>query len=189
MAGETPNRRDVLGLVTKCVGAVGIGYAGVTFFSAMGTGPDAEDNRVAFDLDLLRPGEPQTVRYLGKPYAFYLRTAEDIARSRSADPATFRDRLARNANLPGDAPNTDENRSISFDPRIVVFEQVCSLEECVLIFERNDPSDGNRWSCPCCGSRYDTEGRPYEQKATQNTRIPAYEQVGATVIRLGVRGG
>jgi hypothetical protein len=62
-------RRDVLGLVTKCVAAVGVGYAGVSLFGAMGTVSDAVDDRISFDLDLLRPGEPQSVKYRGSPYA------------------------------------------------------------------------------------------------------------------------
>lgn len=182
-------RRDVLVLATKGFAVVGMGYAAYTLMGAVTSGSPESGEAVSFDLDLLRPGEPQTVTLRGKPVVFYLRTEEDIARSRSTDPSSFRDGLARNANLPPNAPASDENRSVTFDPRYVVFENACTREGCVLLFTPQASTDGHYWQCPCCGSLYDTEGRAYRNKATENTRIPAYEQAGASVIRLGGRSG
>ena len=50
---------------------------------------------------------------------------------------------------------------------------------------RRTEGDYDGWFCPCHGSQYDTAGRIRKGPAPQNLRLPPYEFVSDTKIKIG----
>lgn len=176
-------RRDFLYIATGAVGAVGAALALWPFISQMN--PDASIRALAsieVDLEPIAEGQSITVKWRGNPVFVRHRTGDEIEAARAVDLNELPDRLARNANLPENAPATDENRVVEGKEQYLVQMGVCTHLGCVPLGEQGD-HDG--WFCPCHGSHYDTAGRIRRGPAPENLHIPRYEYLTDTRIRIG----
>jgi ubiquinol-cytochrome c reductase iron-sulfur subunit len=178
-----PERRDFLYIATGAVAAVGAALAVWPFIDQMN--PDASVLALAsteVDLAPIAEGQAITVRWRGNPVFIRHRTAKDIEEANAVELASLPDPLARNANLPADAPATDVNRVVGEKEKFLVMIGVCTHLGCVPIADQGE-YDG--WFCPCHGSHYDTAGRIRKGPAPQNLAVPRYEYLSDTKIRIG----
>ena len=106
----------------------------------------------------------------------------EITAARETDVSSLPDGLARNDNLPPDAPATDENRSFGETGEWLVEMGVCTHLGCVPL---GNAGDFGGWFCPCHGSHYDTAGRIRKGPAPENLPVPIAEFVDETTIQLG----
>ncbi|MCB1373497.1 MAG: ubiquinol-cytochrome c reductase iron-sulfur subunit, partial [Rhodobacteraceae bacterium] len=119
---------------------------------------------------------------LGKPVFIRRRSPEEIEAAREVEISQLVDPLARNANLPADAPATDADRTMDEAGEWLLMTGVCTHLGCVPLGEAGDFGG---WFCPCHGSHYDTAGRIRKGPAPQNLHIPVAQFVSDTVIQLG----
>ncbi len=84
------------------------------------------------------------------------RTAKEIDEAKTVELNQLIDPVARNKNLPDDAPATDANRAAPGKEQWLVMVQICTHLGCVPLGQQGD-YDG--WFCPCHGSQYDSAGR------------------------------
>jgi ubiquinol-cytochrome c reductase iron-sulfur subunit len=129
------------------------------------------------------PGTQLTVKYLGKPVFIRRRTEDEIVAARAEDVSALPDPLARNPNILGDAPATDENRAMAGNEEWLVMIGICTHLGCVPLGNRS--GDWGGWFCPCHGSHYDTAGRIRKGPAPENLYIPVASFVSDTVLQLG----
>ncbi|MFO1090564.1 MAG: ubiquinol-cytochrome c reductase iron-sulfur subunit [Hyphomicrobiales bacterium] len=182
-APENPERRDFLYIATGAVAAVGAALAAWPFIDQMN--PDASVlalSSTEVDLSPIAEGQTITVKWRGNPVFIRHRTAKDIDLAKSVDVGSLPDPIARNANLPADAPATDVNRVIKDKEQFLVMIGVCTHLGCVPI---GDAGDYDGWLCPCHGSHYDSAGRIRKGPAPQNLAVPKYEYISDTKIRIG----
>ncbi|QJP17164.1 ubiquinol-cytochrome c reductase iron-sulfur subunit [Starkeya sp. ORNL1] len=178
-----PTRRDFLYIATGAVGAVGAAAAVWPFISQLQ--PDASVlalSSTEVDLAPIQEGQIVTVKWRGKPVFVWNRTAKDIAEAKGVAVSALLDPIARNANLPADAPATDENRAARDKERWLVVIGICTHLGCVPIGHAGE-YDG--WFCPCHGSEYDGAGRVRRGPAPENLAIPPYQFVSDTKISIG----
>jgi len=189
---ETPQgtRRDFIYYATAGAGAVVTGAAVWPLVNQMN--PSADVTALAsirVDVSGVHPGTQLTVLWQGKPVFIRARTEEEIAAAREVDLDDLIDPTANNANIPGVAPATDENRTLppfegSDVPEGTWLVQlgVCTHLGCVPLGESGDFGG---WFCPCHGSQYDTAGRVRRGPAPQNMLIPVAAFVDPNTIQLG----
>ena len=178
-----PTRRDFLYIATGAVGAVGAAAFLWPFIDQMN--PDAATLALAeIDVDVSQVAEGQsiTAKWRGKPIFIRQRTAQEVEEARTVDLGELKDPIARNANIPGDAPATDENRSAEGREQWLVMVGVCTHLGCIPLGQSGD-YDG--WFCPCHGSHYDTAGRIRQGPAPENMAIPPFTFTSDTTIRIG----
>ena len=97
--------------------------------------------------------------------------------------AELKEPVARNANVPSDAPATDEDRSAGEGKENwIVMIGSCTHLGCVPL---GQAGDFGGWFCPCHGSHYDTAGRIRKGPAPENLPIPTFQFVSDTTIRIG----
>ncbi|TJW45750.1 MAG: ubiquinol-cytochrome c reductase iron-sulfur subunit, partial [Mesorhizobium sp.] len=96
--------------------------------------------------------------------------------------AELKDPLARNANLPADAPATDANRTTPGKEAWMVMVQVCTHLGCIPLGQEGEFGG---WFCPCHGSTYDTAGRVRGGPAPENMSVPVFQFISDTKIRIG----
>lgn len=176
-------RRDFLFLATGAMAAVGIGAVAWPFIDQMN--PDAAAEALAsieVDVASLQEGQEVHVMWRGKPVFIRRRTAEEVERAQATPLDELKDPIARNPNLPADAPATDENRAAQGREPFLVMIGVCTHLGCIPIEESGD-YDG--WFCPCHGSHYDEAGRIRRGPAPENMHIPPYEFVSDNEILIG----
>ena len=152
-----PSRRDFLYIATGAVGAVGAVALAWPFIDQMN--PDAATLALAaIDVDVSQIAEGQSIvaKWRGKPVEIRQRTAEEVTAAKDTSLDELKDPIARNANLPADAPATDANRAAPDKEQWLVMVQVCTHLGCIPL-GHSGPFDG--WFCPCHGSVYDTAGR------------------------------
>ena len=95
---------------------------------------------------------------------------------------TLPDPLARNANLPDNAPATDANR----DDQAGMADPDRRLHPSGLHPHRTAfEGDYGGWLCHCHGSQYDTAGRIRKGPAPQNLEVPPYAFLSDTRIKVG----
>src|SRR6185295_10170229 len=177
------SRRDFLYIATGAVGVVGAAFALWPFIDQMN--PDASVRALAsieVDLAPIAEGQSITVKWRGNPVFVRHRTQKEIEEAKSVPLDELKDDLARNENLPYDAPATDENRSAKDKPQYLLMVGVCTHLGCVPLGQAGD-YDG--WFCPCHGSHYDTAGRIRKGPAPENLAIPKIEFVSDTTVRIG----
>ena len=109
------------------------------------------------------------VKWRGKPVVVRQRTAKEIEEAKAVPVSDLRDQLARNANLPANAPATDENRAATGKEAWFVMIQICTHLGCVPLGQEGEYGG---WFCPCHGSVYDTAGRIRQGPAPENMAIP-----------------
>ncbi len=178
-----PNRRDFLYIATGAMGAVGAGAVVWPFIDQMN--PDASALALAsieVPIDSIEEGQSVTVQWRGKPVFIRNRTQKEMEEAQAVPMAELPDPFARNANLPADAPATDENRGIAGQENWLVQVGICTHLGCVPL---GDAGDYHGWFCPCHGSHYDTAGRIRKGPAPENLLIPPYEFVNDTTLKIG----
>jgi ubiquinol-cytochrome c reductase iron-sulfur subunit len=183
-ATTEPNRRDFLYIATGMAGVVGVAGAVWPFIDQLR--PDASTLAVAqidVDLSAVEPGQSITAMWRGKPVFIRNRTEAEIEAARETPLDQLPDQVARNENLPADAPADDVSRSAGEGrENWLVMIGVCTHLGCVPL---SQAGDFGAWFCPCHGSHYDTAGRIRRGPAPENLHIPAYEFTSDTVIRIG----
>lgn len=182
---DTPDegRRDFIFVATATVGAIGVGLVAWPFIDQMN--PDAASLALAtteVDISTLEPGMSITVIWQGKPVFIRNRTDAEIEAARGVPLSDLKDPIARNENLPEDAPATDENRAAADTERLLVMVGVCTHLGCVPLGQQGDYGG---WFCPCHGSHYDTAGRIRLGPAPTNLDIPLMSFRSPTVIQIG----
>jgi ubiquinol-cytochrome c reductase iron-sulfur subunit len=187
MTSETasePTRRDFLYLTTGMAGAVGAVAVAWPFVDQMR--PDASTLALAsieVDVSSLEAGMSLTAKWRGKPIFIRNRTDEEVKEADAVALSDLKDPIARNANLPADAPATAVDRSAGKDKaNWIVMIGSCTHLGCVPL---GQAGEYNGWFCPCHGSVYDTAGRIRKGPAPQNLAIPTFSFVSDKVIKIG----
>ncbi len=179
-----PTRRDFLYLTTGMAGAVGAVAVAWPFIDQMR--PDASTLALAsieVDVASLTPGMSLTVKWRGKPIFIRNRTPEEVKAAADVQLSDLKDPIARNANLPADAPATGADRSGGKDKENwIVMVGTCTHLGCVPL---GQAGEYNGWFCPCHGSVYDTAGRIRKGPAPQNLAIPTFSFLSDTKIKIG----
>jgi ubiquinol-cytochrome c reductase iron-sulfur subunit len=178
-----PTRRDFLYIATGAVAGVGAALTVWPLIDQMN--PDAAALALAsieVDVGSLEVGQSMIVKWRGKPVVVRQRTDKEIEEAKSVDLSQLRDPVARNANLPANAPATDANRATPGKEAWFVMVQVCTHLGCIPLGQEGAYGG---WFCPCHGSVYDTAGRIRQGPAPENMPIPQYEFTSDTVIRIG----
>jgi ubiquinol-cytochrome c reductase iron-sulfur subunit len=134
------------------------------------------------DIADIDEGQAITIMWRGAPVFIRHRTAAEIEEARATPLDQLPDRLARNANLPEDAPATDENRAVPGREEWLIQIGVCTHFGCVPL---SDQGEYRAWFCPCHGSHYDTSGRIRRGPAPENLHIPEYAFLDDTLVRIG----
>ncbi|MGV6872666.1 ubiquinol-cytochrome c reductase iron-sulfur subunit [Pseudochelatococcus sp. B33] len=182
-ANVEPTRRDFLYIATGAVGAVGVAALAWPFIHQMN--PDASTlalSSVDVDLSQVTEGQSITIKWRGKPVFIRHRTPKEIEEAQAVEVSQLVDGLARNDNLPADAPATDENRAADGREAWLVMVGICTHLGCVPL---GNSGDYDGWFCPCHGSHYDSAGRIRRGPAPENLHIPAYQFISDTSIRIG----
>ena len=177
------NRRDFIFIATGAMAAIGAAGALWPFIAQMN--PDASVlalSTVEVDLAPVAEGQGITVKWRGNPVLIRHRTPKEIEEAKAVPIADLPDQLARNGNLPEDAPATDENRAAKDKPQYIMMMGVCTHLGCVPLGEAGDY---HGWFCPCHGSHYDTAGRIRKGPAPENLPIPKLELLSDTTVRIG----
>lgn len=179
-----PSRRDFLYIATGAAGAVGAASVAWPFIDQLR--PDASTLALAsIDVDVsgVEPGMSITVKWRGKPVFIRNRTDAEIEAAQNVPLAELKDPVARNANIAGDAPATDEARSAGEGrENWIVMIGSCTHLGCVPL---GQAGDFGGWFCPCHGSHYDTAGRIRKGPAPENLAVPQFEFTSDTVIKIG----
>ena len=186
---DDPSRRDVILIGAGAFAAVGGAMMLWPLLDQMN--PDASTLSLAtIDVDLapIEEGQAITVMWRGKPIFIRHRTAAEVEEAKDTPISDLMDKLARNANLPDDAPATDENRvsSPEKEPWLVMIG-ICTHLGCIPQGQAVGQYKGDYggWFCPCHGSQYDTSGRVRVGPAPENMYIPPYTFTSDTKIKIG----
>ena len=152
--------------------------------------PDASALSMAtteVDLSPVEEGQAITVMWRGKPIFIRHRTKKEIEEAKTVPLDDLIDPVARNANLPEDAPATDENRAGKDRETWLVMIGICTHLGCIPKGQAIGDPKGNYdgWFCPCHGSQYDSAGRVRVGPAPQNMAIPPYAFTSDTKIKIG----
>lgn len=176
-----PTRRDFIHIATGAAGAIGVAFAAWPLIDQMNpTGSVLALSSIEVDLSPIKPGQQVVFTWRSHPLFVRRRTPKEIAEVRAVPVSALIDPLARNENLPEDAPATDENREIR--PEWIILKGVCTHLGCTpTAFEGNFGG----WLCHCHGSQYDAAGRVRRGPAPQNLLVPKYAFLSATRVRVG----
>lgn len=176
-------RRDFLYVATGAAGAVATGAAVWPLVNQMNPSADVQAlSSIRVDISAVEVGSQLTIKFLGKPVFIRRRTPEEIEAARGVEMSALPDPLARNGNLPADAPATDADRTLDESGEWLIMTGVCTHLGCVPIGEAGDFGG---WFCPCHGSHYDTAGRIRKGPAPENLPIPVMSLVSENVVQLG----
>ena len=177
-------RRDFLYYATAGAGAVTAGAAIWPLIHQMNPSADVQAlSSIRVDVSTVDVGTQLTVKWLGKPVFIRRRTPEEIETSRAVEVSDLPDSIARNENIPGEVPATDENRTLDEAGEWLVQIGVCTHLGCVPIGD--GAGDFGGWFCPCHGSHYDASGRIRRGPAPENLPIPVANFVDDLTIQLG----
>lgn len=182
------SRRDVILIAAGGFAVIGTAAALWPLLDQMN--PDASTlSLAATDVDLapIEVGQAITVMWRGKPIFIRHRTPEEIEKAKATPLDDLIDPLARNVNLPEDAPATDENRAASEREPWLIMIGICTHLGCIPQGQTPGQYKGDYggWFCPCHGSQYDTAGRVRVGPAPENMYIPPYSFTSDTKIRIG----
>ncbi|MEZ5827460.1 MAG: ubiquinol-cytochrome c reductase iron-sulfur subunit [Hyphomicrobiales bacterium] len=185
---DDPTRRDVILIGAGAFAA--IGGAAVLWPLLDQMNPDASTLSLAstdVDVSHIEEGQAITVMWRGKPIFIRHRTAKEVDEAKAVKLSDLVDPLARNANLPEDAPATDENRAASEREPWLVMIGICTHLGCIPKGQAVGDYKGEYggWFCPCHGSQYDTAGRIRKGPAPQNMYVPPYSFTSDTKIKIG----
>ena len=181
-----PTRRDFIFIATGTVAAVGVGLAAWPFIDQMNPSSAVLAlSTIEADISSVQVGQQVIFKYRGHPLFVRRRTPKEIAEARAVNLADLPDPLARNLNLPDNAPATDANREIK--PEYLVLVGVCTHLGCTPTVSTPQVPQGEYggWLCHCHGSQYDTAGRIRKGPAPQNLLVPPYSFLTPTRIKVG----
>jgi ubiquinol-cytochrome c reductase iron-sulfur subunit len=177
-------RRDFLFYATGGAAVVATGAAVWPLINQMNPSADVQAlSSIRVDVTDVLPGTQLTVKYLGKPVFIRRRLPDEIEAARAVALSDLIDTNARNPNIAGDAPATDENRALDANEEWLVMMGVCTHLGCVPLGD--GAGDFGGWFCPCHGSHYDSAGRIRRGPAPQNLHIPVASFADETTIVLG----
>jgi ubiquinol-cytochrome c reductase iron-sulfur subunit len=177
-------RREFLYVATGAAGAVATGAAVWPLIDQMNPSRDVLAlATVEVNVSGVEPGIEIKQMWQGKPVFIRHRTEEEIEAARGVDVSDLKDPVARNPNIPGEVPATDENRTVGDKPEWLVMIGICTHLGCIPLGD--GAGDYNGWFCPCHGSHYDQSGRIRRGPAPENLPIPPATWVSDTTIRLG----
>jgi ubiquinol-cytochrome c reductase iron-sulfur subunit len=176
-----PTRRDFIHIATGAAGAIGLAFAAWPLIDQMNpTGSVLALSTTEIDLSPIKAGQQVVFTWRSHPLFVRRRTPKEIDEVRAVPVSALIDPLARNANLPDDAPATDQNREVRSEWMILV--GVCTHLGCTpTVFEGNYGG----WLCHCHGSQYDVAGRVRRGPAPQNLLVPKYAFLSDTRVRVG----
>ena len=178
------DRRDFLYVATAMAGVVGVGALAWPFIDQLR--PDASTlaiSSIEVDVSALEPGMSLTAKWRGKPVFIRNRTEQEIEEAKAVKLDELKDPVARNANIAGDAPANDIDRSAGEGKENwLVMVGVCTHLGCIPLGQQGDFGG---WFCPCHGSHYDTAGRIRKGPAPRNLDVPQYTFLSDTAIRIG----
>ena len=153
---------------------------------------------IEVDLTPIQPGQSVTFTWRSHPLFVRRRTPAEIEAARAVPVDELLDPLARNANLPENAPATDENR---LSPNVggeagsqaarhaewLIVQGVCTHLGCTPQASTPQVPEGQYggWLCRCHGSQYDTAGRVRVGPAPRNLDVPPYQFLSDTRVRVG----
>ena len=185
---DEPTRRDVILVAAAGFAAVGAAAALWPLLDQMN--PDQSALSLAttdVDLSHIEVGQAITVMWRGKPIFIRRRADDEIAAAKSVPVDDLPDPLARNANLPDNAPASDENRAGKDREPWLVMIGICTHLGCIPKGQSVGDNKGEfgGWFCPCHGSQYDTAGRIRVGPAPQNMAIPPYAFLSDNKIKIG----
>lgn len=180
--GQEATRRDFIYIAAG--GAVALGGA-ISLWPFIDQMNPAADTlalaSIRIDTAGIEVGEQITVNWRGGPVFLRRRTEEEISNATSVDVDSLPDPMARNENLPDDAPATDENRAAGQGTLLIV-KGICTHLGCVPLGEAGEY---NGWYCPCHGSHYDTAGRIRRGPAPENLGVPPLSWTSETEVQIG----
>jgi ubiquinol-cytochrome c reductase iron-sulfur subunit len=162
-----------------------VGAAAVVWPFVDQMNPDASAlalGTIDVDVGPIAVGQSVTVKWRGKPVFIRHRTPEEIKSAADVPVNQLPDPVARNANLPADAPATDANRAAEGKEVWLVQIGICTHLGCVPL---GQAGEFGGWFCPCHGSTYDTAGRIRSGPAPENLHIPEYAFTNDRTIRIG----
>jgi ubiquinol-cytochrome c reductase iron-sulfur subunit len=189
-----PTRRDFLLVATAAMGAVGAAHVVWPLIDQMNPSADVLAlSSIEVDLTPIMPGQSVTFTWRSHPLFVRRRTQEEIEMARGVNVSDLIDPLARNANLPENAPATDENRlapvgGASMEKaEWLVLVGVCTHLGCTPEASTATLKQGDYggWLCHCHGSQYDVAGRVRVGPAPQNLAVPPYAFLSDTRIKVG----
>ncbi|HTQ13725.1 MAG TPA: ubiquinol-cytochrome c reductase iron-sulfur subunit [Rhizomicrobium sp.] len=191
-ASTEPTRRDFLYIATGTAAALGGALAAWPFIDQMNPSTAALAlASIEQEISSVQEGQQLKVIWRGHPLFIRRRTAKEIAESTSVPVDSLPDPLARNANLPDDAPATDANRLANAGgagkAEWLILVGVCTHLGCTpTVSTPQEPQgDYGGWLCHCHGSQYDTAGRIRKGPAPQNLAVPPYTFLTPTRIKVG----
>jgi ubiquinol-cytochrome c reductase iron-sulfur subunit len=187
-----PTRRDFLFIATAAAGAVGTAATLIPIIDQMNPSADVLAlASIEIDLAPIQPGQAVTFTWRSHPLFVRRRTPDEVAAAKAVNVGELLDPLARNRNLPENAPATDENRlnrtGTAAKPEWLVLVGVCTHLGCTPEASTSTSKQGDYggWLCHCHGSQYDTAGRVRVGPAPQNLEVPLYTFLSDTRIRVG----
>jgi len=187
---EESDRRDFLVIAGNAFAAVGAAALIWPFVSQMN--PDSGAlalSSTEVDLSPVKVGQAITVMWRGKPVFIRHRTAAEIETAKAVPLVDLPDDNARNENadVPVDAPASDENRAAKGREEWLVMVGICTHLGCIPKGQSlaDEKGDYGGWFCPCHGSHYDTAGRIRKGPAPRNLEVPPYEFVSENKIKIG----
>ena len=181
-----PTRRDFLYVATGTMAVIGAAAAAWPIIDQMN--PSSAVLALAsieIDLSPITVGQCVTYKFRGHPLFVRRRTPQEIAMARAVSVSDLPDPVARNDNLPDDAPATDANREIKAE--WFISSGVCTHLGCTPQASTPQVPQGEfgGWLCHCHGSQYDTAGRIRKGPAPRNLQIPVYAYLSPTRIKVG----
>ncbi|MGP1917768.1 MAG: ubiquinol-cytochrome c reductase iron-sulfur subunit [Candidatus Hodgkinia cicadicola] len=124
-------------------------------------------SNLTLDIRKITPAKVLVINWNGLPIFVRNRTYDQIKQARMAKLNSFKDKLARNDNLPPKALAFDINRCVDKDNQnLLVVMASCPHLGCV-------PSAiSSGWFCSCHGSKFDISGRIINGPSPSNMRVP-----------------
>jgi ubiquinol-cytochrome c reductase iron-sulfur subunit len=192
-----PTRRDFLFIATGAMGAVGTAAALWPLIDQMNPSADVLAlASIEIDLAPIQPGQSVTFTWRSHPLFVRRRTPAEVEAARAVPVDELLDPLARNANLPENAPATDDNRLTPNvgqgaegmrRPEWLVVQGICTHLGCTPAASTPQVPEGEYggWLCHCHGSQYDTSARVRVGPAPRNLDVPPYQFLSDTRIRVG----
>lgn len=167
-------RRDFLNIAAVSFGAVGASALVYPLVNQMN--PSADVLAVAsveVDLSQIQPGQAIKVLWRKQPVFIRNLTPLEIQAANAVPLASLRD------------PETLDQRTIRENWLIAI--GICTHLGCVPLGVARGENRGEfgGYFCPCHGSHYDTAGRIRKGPAPLNLRVPDYEFLSDTRVRIG----
>ena len=172
--GET--RRDFLLHSTVAFGTVGAALAVWPLIHSMNPAADTLAlSTTEFSLVNLQEGQAITIVWRGKPVFVRYRTQAEIDAARAVSMDDLTD------------PQPDDDRVKKGKEKYLILEGVCTHLGCIPLGTKpmDQRGDFGGWFCPCHGSHYDTAGRIRKGPAPANLRVPPYQFLDDTTVRVG----